>query len=128
MLLAVAVNSPNSLLQIHWIPRQIEIEKNASVLQVDSFATRRSADHNFRATGLFESLFSSGLGSVVTTLEYNHTLTRICTVDLLSEHLNTTQECCKYDNPFVWILSPKDSQRGNELLDFGFNLLREFFE
>ena len=43
--LAVAVDAPDALLDVHRVPRQVEVEQNASVLEVDAFPARRRADH-----------------------------------------------------------------------------------
>lgn len=42
--LSVAVNSPDTLLKVHRVPRQIVIEKNTRKLQVDALASRGGAN------------------------------------------------------------------------------------
>ena len=42
--LTVAMDASDALLQVHRIPRQVEIEKYAGVLQVDALAACRCAD------------------------------------------------------------------------------------
>jgi hypothetical protein len=36
MVLPITMDSPDSLLDIHWVPRQVKVKQNAGELKVDS--------------------------------------------------------------------------------------------
>lgn len=122
--LAVAVDAPDALLQVHRVPRQIEVKEHASVLEVDTFAARCGADEHPWAIRSFETLLRSCLRSVVTALEHRDPLTGICPVNLRSQHLDTAEICSKYDHPLLRVLSPQHAQCAYKLLHLRFSLWR----
>ena len=79
--LPVAVNAPDTLLQVHRVPRKIMIEKHAGELQIDALAARSSAYQHARAIRALEPALSSNFGAVITSLEYVHASTRKRTLD-----------------------------------------------
>src|ERR1035437_6585813 len=42
--LAVTMDAPNALLQVHGIPRKVKVKENPGVLQIDAFPARRCAN------------------------------------------------------------------------------------
>jgi hypothetical protein len=62
------MDSTDALFQIHRIPRQIEIEKNARVLEIDALTTSRSADQYSRSVRSLKTFLGGSLRAVVAAL------------------------------------------------------------
>ena len=118
------MNATDALFDVHWVPRQVEIEQHTGVLQIDTFPTGSRADHHSRAPRLLESLFGSQLAAMVAPFEHHHALARIRLVDLLAEHLDRTQVGGEDHDTLGWVVFPQCSQSVDQLLHLGFSLLR----
>ena len=68
--LTVAVDSPDPLLDIHRVPRQIMVEQHAGKLKIDSFSSSRGADQHARSFCLSKSLLGGDFGALVAALEH----------------------------------------------------------
>ena len=72
VLLAVTMDTPDALFDVHRIPRQVVVEQDTRELQVDPLASRRRADQHARAVAPLEPTFRRNLGAVIPALQYLH--------------------------------------------------------
>ena len=75
-MLPIAMDASNTLLQIHWIPRQIVVEEHLCKLQIDAFSTSSGADKCLGTVWTFEAFLCRRLCCMVAALEHLYTFVR----------------------------------------------------
>jgi len=110
VVLAITVNASDSLLYVHRVPRQIEVKQDSSELEIDAFATCRSANEDTWTLLLTKSALGRQLGPVVTSLQDHNALARECQFNLAGNRIYRSQIGREYYDLLVRILSPQDAK------------------
>src|SRR5262245_36160827 len=101
------MNPSNSLLNVHRIPWEIEIEKDTSELQVDTLSSGSSADKHAGAIRLFEFLLSRNFYPVISTAKHDNTLSRISRFNFPTNEIDRSKISREDDYFLILVLSPK---------------------
>jgi hypothetical protein len=120
VVLAVTVDAADALLDVHRIPRQVEVKQHARELEIDPFASGRRADKNARTVLLTKPPLGRQLRAVVAAAQHNHALAGIGSLDFPSDQINSAKICREDDDLLFGILAPQCPQTIQKLLDLGF--------
>ena len=104
--LPVAVNAPDALFDVHRVPRQVEVEQDASELQVDAFTPSGSADQHARAILQPEATFCCNLGAVIATAQHRYPLARKRLLDFACYQIHRAEIGGEDHDFFIRVLAP----------------------
>ena len=119
VLLSIAMDAADALLDVHGVPREVEIEEDAGELQVDAFAASSRTHQNPWPILLPEPSLRRCLGAVIPAAKDDDPLARIGGFYLASKQVDGPKVGREDDDLLVRVLLPQGSQPAQELVDLG---------
>src|ERR1700722_9069808 len=111
------MDAADPLLHIHWIPRQVEVKKNARELKIYAFTACRGADQDTWSVLQPKAPFGGNLCTVIPAKKDDNPLPRIDRLDFASEQIHRAEIGGEDHDFLVWILAPQRTQSIEQLLD-----------